>query len=148
MSVAPDEASELLSRMNALRSTGDRDVRQLQHEIERVVDWREHVRARPAAAAVTAAVVGFAVVRAGFAQRPQSPTATQTGPTQTGPQLAGSTTSAAAKKSATSSALAFVGGMASTLARQWISDYLKNELKAGSHGFAKPPSHERSSSIS
>lgn len=133
MSAAPDEVSELQRRMHALRSTGDRDVRQLQNEMERVVDWREHVRARPVLSAVAAAVVGFTVVRAVFATRP-SPA----------PLVRAQST-----RSATGSALAFVGGMASTLARQWISDYVKKELKVGQNGSAaKSNLHERTSSFS
>ena len=153
MSVTTDEANELLRRMQSLRSTGNRDVQQLQHEMERVVDWREHVRARPTASAVAAAVVGFTVVRAVFAKRPQAPVqyvAAQT--SQSLGQFPTSQSSASqpspAARTAAGSALAFVGGMASTLARQWISEYLKKELKVGQHGFAKSPSHERPSSVS
>ncbi len=135
MSAVPDEVGELQRRMHALRSTGDRDVRQLQNEMERVADWREHVRARPVLSAVAAAVVGFTVVRAVFATRPAS-----------APVLRAGT-----NRSAAGSALAFVGGMASTLVRQWISDYVKKELKVGQNGSAAKPnsrSHERTSSFS
>lgn len=132
MSATPDEVSELLRQMHALRTTGDRDVRQLQNEMERVTDWREHVRARPVLSAAAAATVGFTVIRAIFASRPAP----------------APLTTAQAKRSATGSALAFVGGMASTLARQWISDYVKKELKVGQNGSAETTrSYERSPSF-
>lgn len=132
MSTAPDEVSELLRQMHALRTTGDRDVRQLQNEMERVADWREHVRARPLLSAAAAATVGFTVVRAIFASRPAPAPITV----------------ARANRSATGSALAFVGGMASTLARQWISDYVKRELKVGQNGSpATSHTHERTPSF-
>ncbi len=145
MSAISDEANELLSRMHALRSTGDRDVQRLQDQMDRVTDWREHVRARPALSAAVAAVVGFTVVRAVFAQPSRKNAAAA-------PALATVASTAAAnpqeKRSATRSALAFAGGMASTFLRQWISEYIKNELKGGQHGFAKTHSHERSSPFS
>jgi len=119
--------------MHALRSTGDRDVRQLQNEMERVVDWREHVRARPVLSVAAAAIVGFTVVRAVFATRPAAvPRST-----------------AQENRSASGSALAFVGGIASTMARRWIVEYVKKELKASQNGSAtKSHSHERTSSFS
>lgn len=133
MSSTPDEVSELLRRMQALRSTGDRDVRQLQNEMDRVTDWREYVRARPIASAAAATVAGFVIVRAIFVKRPPAVTPT----------------TAQVPRSTSGSALAFIGGMASTMARQWISDYVKNELKVVQNGnTAKPLSHERTSSFS
>lgn len=120
-----DDAAELARRMQALRSTGDRDVRQLQHEMGRVSDWREYVRARPAACAVGAAVVGFAAVRMVFGKTPsgmQAPAAPMA--------------MASAGRSPTSSALGFVGGIVGAMARQMITQYVKNEFKVGQHGSA------------
>ncbi len=145
MSAISDEANELLSRMHALRSTGDRDVQRLQDQMDRVTDWREHVRARPALSAAVAAVVGFTVVRAVLAQ-PSRQTTSST-PASAAP-AANSATNVQEKRSATRSVLAFAGGMASTFLRQWISEYIKKELKVGQHGFAESRSHERSSPYS
>ncbi len=133
MSQKTEDVNELLQRMRTLRNSGTRDVQQLQVEMERVSDWREHVRARPVATAVTAAVVGFVVVRTSMRQ--QRPIAAASAPqTQV-------------HRSATSSVLGFLGGMASTFARQWVNEFIRNELKVRQHGGAsQQSSSERESS--
>jgi hypothetical protein len=127
----PDEAADVVGRMQALRSTGDRDVRQLQHEIGRVSDWREYVRARPGLSALAAAVIGFVAVRAVFVKK------------TTPAPLA----EAASGPSPTSSALGFVGGIVGSMARQMITEYVKKEFKAGQNGNAtKSGERERTTS--
>jgi len=56
-------------KMAAVRSRGLVNARELGEEVERLGDWREHVRAHPIPLTLAAAVVGYWLVPA----RPKSP---------------------------------------------------------------------------
>lgn len=126
-----DDANDVVKRMQALRSTGDRDVLRLQYEMGRVSDWREHVRARPLLSAVAAAALGFIAVRAALGKKSQAPVQTAV---QSPVQAAVSE-----KRKPTLSALGFVGGIVGSMARQVISQYVKSELKALKDGYKLQP---------
>jgi hypothetical protein len=61
-SPTPVSDSDLIERMNAIRNTSERHVERLHHEVERLKDWREHVKARPFLAVGASAVAGFWLV--------------------------------------------------------------------------------------
>jgi len=52
----------ICEKMAAVRSRGLVNARELGEEVERLGDWREHVRAHPIPLAVAAAVVGYWLV--------------------------------------------------------------------------------------
>lgn len=59
----------ICEKMSAVRSRGLVNARELGEEVERLSDWREHVRAHPIPIAIAAAVVGYWLVPV----RPKSP---------------------------------------------------------------------------
>jgi hypothetical protein len=59
----------ICEKMAAVRSRGLVNARELGEEVERLSDWREHVRAHPIPIAIAAAVVGYWLVPT----RPKSP---------------------------------------------------------------------------
>ncbi len=131
MSVTTDEGSMIVSRMRELRSTGQSDVIQLHAQAERVTDWREHVRAKPLVTAVSSTVVGYMVARA-LAGAPVISTANN----RTTIQPVGGSSSVQVAKQASMSAglLSLAGGIALSVGRQWVTEYLKKQLGVNAHG--------------
>ena len=54
--------TDIIDRMNTIRNSSEQHVERLHHEVERLKDWREHVKARPLLAVGVAAVAGFWLV--------------------------------------------------------------------------------------
>ncbi len=111
MSETSLNTDQILARMQSLRAEGRRDVERLHEQAERVTDWKEHVRAQPMVAAAAASLLGFLVVRSALSSQRAS-----TVPVQ--PLGASSSTGL----------LAFAGGLASNLGRQWLTHYVQREL--------------------
>jgi hypothetical protein len=55
------DGDRLIARMSALRNASHHHVEELHHEANRLVDWREHVRAMPVIAVAVVALAGFAL---------------------------------------------------------------------------------------
>ena len=142
MSVIPDEGSMIVSRMHELRSTGQGDVRQLHAQAERVTDWREHVRAQPMVTAVSSTVVGYMIARA-----LAGGSVTNTTNSGTTIQPAGISSSAQVTKQASMSAglLSLAGGIAMSIGRQWVTEYLKKQLGVNAHGVDQSNNSEQRS---
>lgn len=108
--------------MRELRFAGLKDVSQLHVEADRVTDWREHVRAQPVVSTIAASVVGFTIMRA-IAGRVE--------PLQ---QVVYAPPGAVARrKSASMGLLSIAGGMAASLARQWLTEYVKKQVGVNAH---------------
>jgi hypothetical protein len=56
-----DDANSLMKRMEALRNTADQEVSALQHEVDRLTDWKEYVRSYPAIAIGAVALTAFVI---------------------------------------------------------------------------------------
>jgi hypothetical protein len=108
--------------MRELRFAGLKDVSQLHAQAERVTDWREHVRAQPVVSAIAASVVGFAIVRA-VANRGEPLQKVVYAP----PGVV------ARRKSASMGLLSIAGGMAASVARQWLTEYVKKQVGVNAH---------------
>ena len=125
MSAIHDDSSVIISRMRELRSTGQRDVNQLHAQAERVTDWREHVRAQPVLSAIASAVVGYSIVRA---------VAGKAVPNQPLPVAGAHLASITKPKSSSMGLLSLVGGLAASVGRQWVTEYIKKQLGGHAHG--------------
>lgn len=140
MSLSNDASEAIISRMRELRSTGVRDVHQLHAQVERVTDWREHVRAHPTASVVAASIIGFTLVR--------TITNSDRPPQQIVYSSAPMPASVAKPKSAMTGMLSVAGGMAASMARQWLAQYVKKQLGvyANAAGQSTNDARQRSSS--
>lgn len=120
MSNHPDrvEEQELIDRMNAIRNASERNVAAMHHEAQRLVDWREHVRAQPLLAMAAATAVGFVIAH-------RSPRKTAVEKPKVDQSSADEVT---AKASVASGVMAFVGSMASSMLKQYISGYVRNQF--------------------
>lgn len=130
MSALPDEGSLIVRRMRELRLTGQSDVTQLHAQAERVTDWREHVRAQPVLTAVCSTVVGYMLVRALAGATVL--TAARGGATAQ-PAVASSSAQAAKPASVSAGLLSLAGGIALSVGRQWVTEYLKKQIGVNAH---------------
>ena len=124
MSANHDDSSLIISRMRKLRSTGQRDVNQLHAQAERVTDWREHARAQPVLTVIASAVVGYSVVRALVGQAVANQPLTVVGAHQA---------PITKSKSTSMGLLSLVGGVAVSVGRQWVTEYIKKQLGGQAH---------------
>ncbi len=137
MSLKTDGSAAIVSRMRELRSTGLKDVNQLHAQVERVTDWREHVRAHPGVTLAAASLLGFALVRK---LTNVEPAGQQIFHSQPG--------SIVNQKSATRGLLSLAGGMAVSLGRQWLTEYIKKHVGVHAHAANQPTdAGQRSHSI-
>ena len=130
MSFIQDDGDMIVSRMRELRSTGQSDVVQLHAQAERVTDWREHVRAQPIVTAVSSTVVGYMVARA-LAGVPvfNSMNGTTIQPVGVSPSV-----QIAKQASMSAGLLSLASGIALSVGRQWVTEYLKKQLGVNAHG--------------
>ena len=107
------DEQKIVERMHAIRSRGKQHVAEMHHEVHRLVDWREHVRAQPLLAVGCAALLGYSLLKSKSVQPARE--------RSTGEQ-------AVAKASLLSGVMAFAGSMASNAIRQHLSRYVRNRL--------------------
>lgn len=134
MSANNDESDAIRKRMRELRFTGLKDVSQLHAQAERVTDWREHVRAQPVLSAIAASLVGYTVVRtiAGSGGSSQQVVYAPPG-------------SVAKRRSASMGLLSIAGGMAASMARQWLTEYVKKQVGVNAHATNQSANSEQRS---
>lgn len=113
MNTGSMDADEIVSRMRTLRAVGHRDVKRMHHQAERMVDWREYVQAQPLVAVAAASVAGFTLVRYLVSEVSDTGTNKETQSTNKAAGLLG-----------------LVGGLASAAVRQWLTEYVKRELRS------------------
>ena len=63
------DARQLIERMNSIRNASESHVADLHQEAHRLVDWREHGRARPLLAVAAAATIGYSVMHKSRARK-------------------------------------------------------------------------------
>jgi hypothetical protein len=134
MNAKNDESDAIRRRMRELRFAGLKDVSQLHDQAERVTDWREHVRAQPVLSAIAASLVGFTVMRtlSGGGGSSQPVDYATPGPV-------------ARRKSASMGLLSIAGGMAASLARQWLTEYVKKQVGVNAHATHQSTNSEQRS---
>ncbi len=139
MSVSSDESAAIISRMHELRSTALSDVNRLHAQVERVTDWREHVRAHPVAAITAASALGFFLVR--------KLTSSDSAPPRFANASMGSLPLEVTKKnrSLLRGLLSVAGGMAAPVARQWLTEYIKKQVGVHTHAANQPANAEQRS---
>lgn len=119
-----------------LRSAGVRDVIRLHAQVERVTDWREHVRAHPAISALAASVLGYTVVRSVVGKKPQAP------------QVVVPTSGKVSRQASSTGLLAMAGGFAASMARQWAAEYIKKSFGGKPHDAESIGSTQRTNTTS
>ena len=117
------DVDSLLERMDNIRSANKTHVADLQLEAGRLVDWREHVRAKPLVSVAVAALVGFSIVNA----RSKS----EARPIQSSDNRKSTIKHA----SVASNALSIAGSMAGNMIRNYVTNYVRNKLSGEQHDF-------------
>ncbi len=118
------DGEQLMARMDAIRNSSQRHVVRMHAEAERLVDWREHVRAQPLLAVAAASAAGFLLIFR------------KTAPSKSAPNHFGSKqadSGEATRTTLASGAMAFAGTMLGNLVKQTLSNYVKNQLAGGQH---------------
>lgn len=127
------DEEQLIEQMNAIRNASERHVSQMHLEAERLVDWREHVRAQPLPALAIAVAAGFWL----FYRKP--PTLATPRPPTSSPSSSSAEKQDAqqqefvARTTFASGAMAFVGTMAGNLLKQYVSNYVQEKLAGVQH---------------
>lgn len=128
------DEEQLIERMNKIRNASERHVSQMHLEAERLVDWREHVRAQPLPALAIAVAAGFWLFHrkpaAPAKQRPHAPSPCQK-PDAEHPDA--DSQESVARTSFASGAMAFAGTMAGNLLKQYVSNYVQQKLAGVQH---------------
>ncbi len=122
------EQLEIRQQMSEVRNRGTAHVRLLADRVEKLSDWREHVRAHPVPIALAAAVAAYWLVPS--KPRP-SGTGTVASAKETGTDE--SPAKASTRASMTGAAMGFVGTLLANAIRNYISEQL-NSLVSTSRG--------------
>ncbi len=126
--IAPADSTEeqLAERMQEVRRRGHANAYHLRVGVDRVSDWKEHVKAYPIPAVVLAAVVGY------WATSKLIPAKTRT--KSRSERIADEQHQEVVTKStATAGIAAFAGSLASNLIRQYARGYLDNYIQSLTH---------------
>ncbi len=129
-SVSTPEETDLIERMNRIRNASEQHVAQFHHEVERLKDWREHVRAQPLLAIGASFAVGYIVVNKLTGPRKGS-LKVRYDSRQSGADSNGADSKAAevtASPSFSAGAMALFGSLASSAVRMAATHYLRNML--------------------
>ena len=122
-----DDVDGLSQRMDRIRGASRIHVADMQTEAGRLVDWREHVRAKPLVAVAAAVLVGFSLVSRKL--KPDTP------PLQS-PDLCSSTTQ---RSSLASSVFSVAGSMAGNMIRNYVTSYVREKLIGELHDLKFTP---------
>lgn len=125
--VSESDDTELIRRMNSIRNASEQHVAQLHHEVERLKDWREHVRAQPILALGASAVVGFWLVSKFTAPKASRKKVSRKKLDEKAVTEVAATTSLAA------GAMALLGSLASNGIRMAATHYLRSALEKREH---------------
>ncbi len=131
------EQQEIVQRMAEVRSRGLVNAHDLGHDVERLSDWREHVRAYPIPLALGAAIVGYWMIPARKTAVPKTQTVRSESselpyPTTQQPVQETKRFSLAGLSGA---AMGFVGTLAANAARSYISEQMHSLVYGDSeHG--------------
>lgn len=127
--IAPAEESEevLASRMQEVRRRGHSNAYQLRVGVDRVSDWKEHVKAHPIPAIVASAIVGYIATSKLIGRtQPSASVSVAQAVRHAGPQQ---TQEQAARTTATAGVAAFVGSIVSNAVRQYARGYIENYVR-------------------
>lgn len=119
-----NEGQELQRAMQAIRQKKHFRIQELQHETERLKDWREHVKSAPLTAFALSTTVGYLASRSIFA-RQERPEALQAGLGQNGKPE---------KSSLIWSLAAMAAPVVATAAQRYIVRQLSGILEGNHHG--------------
>lgn len=126
--IAPaDESEEVLaSRMQEVRRRGHSNAYQLRVGVDRVSDWKEHVKAHPIPAIVASAIAGYIVTSQLIGRTQPPPIAVPQSFRRGSVQQ---TQEQVAKTTATAGIAAFVGSIVSNAVRQYARGYIENYVR-------------------
>ncbi len=121
--------ADIVERMQRIRSASEVHVALMHREAARVVDWREHVRAKPLVAVTVATLVGFTLVKSAMnTKQPRGETRRGDRPDS-------------APAAVRSGVLSFVGAMAANMAKNYVSGYIRSQFNGSQHD--QPNRHDR-----
>ncbi len=122
------DGDELIARMNSIRNVSEFHVAELHEEAQRLVDWREHVRAQPLIAVGLATAAGFMVTHRVVDRGHPVPIKSTGVQSAEGPPAKASTVAAMSL-----GLTALVGSIATSAVRTYATK-LVNNLIEGTHG--------------
>lgn len=114
------DAAQICEQMAAVRSRGLVNARELGEEVERLGDWREHVRAHPIPLVLAAAAIGYWVV----------PTRRKASKSQASSATAGGAESRDDKVKAATGFTGLLLGFATSLAGNAIRNYVSQQVQS------------------
>ncbi len=129
--VATADEAELIERMNRIRNASEQHVAQFHHEVERLKDWREHVRAQPLLAVCASAVVGYILVSK--VSKPREKPRRNAAPATERKMDESTANEVATTTSLSAGAMAFVGSLASSALRMAATHYVRSALDKRMH---------------
>lgn len=139
------DGEQLIARMNSIRNSSERHVLRMHAEAERLVDWREHVRAQPLLAMAVAGAAGFVLMYRKSARPQPAParsamdrtamdrTGINRAAMNTGETMDTGQSDRATRSTFVSGAMAFAGTMIGNLLKQTASNYIKNQFSGVQH---------------
>lgn len=133
MSQAIEDDQAISARMRRVRERGHLDAYELKLGVDRLSDWREHVRSHPLPAFAASAVIGFLTTRAVFPS-PQPPKkVVRKGDKAKGDKAKNeepvSENEVAAKAGITSAIAAMAGTMLMNAAKQYVTYQVQNRFR-------------------
>lgn len=120
-----EEEGTLAERMREVRARGHRDAYELKLGVDRLSDWREHVRSHPLPAVAVGAVAGFLTIRTIF----PGPQPVKKSSRKVKEDGVDSGTEVAAKAGVASALTAMVGTMLANAARQYMTQQLQSRFR-------------------
>ncbi len=127
------DTSLITQKMTEVRNRGLVNARELGEEVERLGDWREHVRAHPVPLALAAAAVGFWVVPS----RTQRTAAEQlVGKSPNHRQTTDETLRSSSIAGMGGAVMGFVGSMIGNAVRSYVSQQVHSLIQGGDRNAA------------
>ena len=122
-----EDDDSLAAQMQGVRERGHLDAYELKLGVDRLSDWREHVRSHPLAAVAASAVAGFVITRSVF-PGPQPPKkVVRKGKAKGEDEI--DENEVAVKAGAASAVTAVVGTLLTNAAKQYVSYQLQNRFR-------------------
>ena len=126
MNPAVEDDESLAERMREVRARGHLDAYELKLGVDRLSDWREHVRSHPLPAVAIGAVAGFQTARAVF-PGPQPTKKVSRKAKKNADDI--DENEVAAKAGAASAVTAIVGTMLTNAAKQYLTYQLQSRFR-------------------
>lgn len=128
---AGDSEEAVAARMQEVRRRGHSNAYQLRVDVDRVSDWREHVKAHPLPAVVAAALLGYVATSKMLGGKSDNRVTPRVEIHHGGSST--TTEKQVAKASIGAGVAAFAGSIVSNMLRQYAKGYVDNYIRNLTH---------------